>query len=266
MMKRLPLLVMPIILLSTTALGQDEGGELAKQLQNPISTLVSVPFQLNYDRNVGEDDDGSILQLNIQPVYPFKLNDDWNLISRTIVPIIHLDDIPVKGEEEFGVGDIVQSFFLSPEKPTKRGWIWGVGPVMLLATASDEFLGAEKWGLGPTAVILKQQGPWTFGALGNHIWSVAGDDNRDDVNLTYVEPWVTYTTKTNTSFSITVETNYDWVTNEASVPINFIVDQLFLVGEQYISVAPSVHYWATSPPGGPEGFGFRLQMTLLFPK
>jgi hypothetical protein len=199
-------------------------------------------------------------------VYPFTLNEDWHLISRTIIPIIHQEDLPVDGEDEFGLGDIIQSFFLSPSELTERGWVWGVGPVILLPTASEDVLGTEKFGLGPTAVFLKQQGPWTVGVLANHIWSVAGDNDRADVSATYIEPWVTYTTKANTSISMSVETVYDWQADEASIPVNFIVDQLFQVGGQYISVGGAVKYWVDSPPGGPEGFGYRLQLTFLFPK
>jgi len=137
---------------------------------------------------------------------------------------------------------------------------------MLLPTASDDSLGTENWGLGPTAVALKQEGPWTVGALANHVWSLASESGRADVSATYFEPWLSYTTKSNTTISVSVETVYDWEAEEASVPVNFIVDQLFQVGGQYVSVAPSVHYWADSPKSGPEGFGFRLQITFLFPK
>ena len=247
---------------------EETGGEsqevaLAQQLQNPLANLISVPMQLNRHQNMGPDDKGDQWVLNIQPVLPFKLNDDWTLISRTIFPLIRLDDLPLKGEKESGLGDITQSFFLSPSQLTSGGWVWGVGPVFLIPTASDEDLGTEKFGLGPTAVALKQTGPWTVGVLVNHVWSVAGDDDRDSVNATYVEPWLTYTTDSDTSISVSFETVHDWQADETSLPVNFIVDQLLKIGEQYISVGGALNYHLDTPPGGPEGLGFRLQLTLL---
>lgn len=245
---------------------QDESAELAKKLQNPVGDLIAVPIQFNYDRDIGPNDDGSRRALIIQPVYPFSLNEDWHLISRTIIPIIDQQDISARGMNESGVGDITQSFFLSPSELTKRGWVWGVGPVALLPTASEDVLGTEKFGLGPTAVVLKQEGPWTVGALANHIWSVAGEDDRADVSASYFEPWLSYTTQSQTTITMSVETVYDWEAEEASIPVTLIVDQLFQVGKQYISIAPGIYYYADSPRGGPEGFGFRLQITFLFPK
>lgn len=264
-MKRVALLISVISVFPVSAQAQDES-ELAKKLQNPVAHLISVPMQLNYDKEIGPDEDGSVWTLNVQPVLPFTLNEDWHLISRTILPVIHQQDVPAEGQGETGIGDITQSFFFSPSELTKRGWLWGVGPVLLLPTASKDTLGTEKWGLGPSVVALKQTGPWTVGVLGNHIWSVAGDDDRSDLNVSYFEPWLTYTTKAQTSFSVSVETVYDWEAEEASIPVNFIVDQLLQFGGQYVSLGASVKYWADTPPGGPQGFGFRLQMTFLFPK
>src|SRR6185295_17149461 len=186
----------------------DEGEELAKQLQNPVSSLISVPFQNNFDFNLGPNDDGFKYTLNFQPVIPFSLTRDWNVIVRTIVPFIHQEDV-FPGTTQDGLSDITQSFFFSPKQGV-GGMTIGVGPVFLYPSATDDLLGSEKWGAGPTIVILKQVGGWTYGILANHIWSFAGDSNRDYVSSTFLQPFISYATKTKTTFSINSESTYDW--------------------------------------------------------
>ncbi len=239
--------------------------ELAKQLANPIAELISVPLQLNYQRGIGPDDDGERLLLNVQPVIPFRITEDLNLISRTIVPVIWQDEIAPNSGDQFGLGDTVQSLFLSPVQPID-GWIVGAGPVLLLPTATDDLLGAEQWGAGPTGVALRQDGPWTYGALANHIWSFAGDDDRDEVNATFLQPFLAYTTKDAWTFSANTEATYDWQTSEWDVPLLASAGKVFSVGGQAISLTAGVRYWVDSTPNGPEGFGARFVITFLFPK
>lgn len=244
----------------------DAAAELAKKLANPVANLISVPLQYNYDENIGPDEEGTIDKLNIQPVIPFALNEMWNLITRTIMPLVDQQDIPVKGQDESGLGDIVASQFFSPKAPTDRGWIWGVGPVELIPSATDDALGGEKWGLGPTAVVLKQVGPWTAGALVNHIWSVAGDDDRADVNATFLQPFASYITATKTTIGLNTESTYDWEDEAWSVPVNLTVSQLLKLGPQIFQIGLGARYWAESPDFGPEDWGLRVQLTLLFPR
>ncbi len=239
--------------------------DLAMQLVNPVARLISVPFQLNYDTNIGPQDDGDRWTLNIQPVVPMPITEDWSLISRTILPVISQDDIFPGAGSQNGIGDIVQSLFFSP-RVTASGWVWGAGPVFLLPTGSDTLLTTDKWAAGPTGVALRQQGPWSYGILANHLWSFAGDDDRNDVNGSFMQPFLTYTTPTAITFGVQTETTYNWDAEEWTVPINCFVSKVTRIGNQLVSFTGGVRYWAESPDNGPEGWGARLVMTLIFPK
>ncbi|HET6409204.1 MAG TPA: hypothetical protein VFG14_15050 [Chthoniobacteraceae bacterium] len=283
----------------------DQAAELAKQLSNPVASLISVPFQANYDFNMGPTDNGSKFTLNIQPVIPVSISKDWNVIVRTILPVISqhdvfyrdirsfpglpdriLKDIPPELRDEAerdarrlydrgvkshpqnrsqdGLGDTTQSFFFSPKEPGAGGIIWGLGPVILYPTATDDLLGGEKWGLGPTLVALKQTGGWTYGVLANHIWSIAGDNDRQDISSTFLQPFVSYTTKTHTSFTLNAESTYNWEESQWTVPINAMVSQILKIGKQPVSVQLGGRYYAEGPSGAPD-WGVRLTFTLLFP-
>lgn len=242
---------------------QANAAELAKKLQNPIANLISVPVQNNWDFDIGSTD-AMRFTANVQPVIPFSIGDDWNLITRTIMPIIHAESA-VPGESSVsGFGDIVQSFFLSP-KEAVGGWIVGGGPVFLYPSASDDRLGGEKWGAGPTAVALKQENGWTYGMLANHLWSFAGSDNRQAVNGTLMQPFFAYTTKTYTTFGLNTETTYDWEHNRWTVPFNLTVQQMVKLGPQPVAFTVGGRYYADKPEGGPD-WGLRFMVTLLFPK
>lgn len=138
--------------------------------------------------------------------------------------------------------------------------------MFLLPTGSDVQLTADKWGAGPTAVALKQQGPWTYGALANHVWSFAGNADRADVSNTFLQPFLSYTTPTAWTVAINTESNYDWENKQWTVPINGVVTKVTKIGNQLVSVGGGLRYWMEAPNSAPEGWGLRFVVTLLFPK
>lgn len=144
--------------------------------------------------------------------------------------------------------------------------IWGVGPVFLAPAATDPLLGTGKWGAGPTGVVLKQFNGWTVGALANHIWSFAGDGDRADVSSTFMQPFISYTTTDAWTFTLNTESSYNWEAEDWSVPVNFTVSKIVKLDKVPVSLTAGARYWAESPDGGPEGWGFRTGITLLFPK
>lgn len=258
---KIPTTLFSLFTTGTLLHAQEE--DLAQKLANPVSDLISVPVQGNYDFGIGAGD-GTRWTTNIQPVIPFELNQNWNLISRTILPVTDQEGIAAAGDalDASGLGDLVQSFFFSPKAGSP---IWGVGPVLLIPTATDSLLGSEKFGVGPTAVVLKQDGPWTYGALANHLWDIAGEDSRASVNATFLQPFVSYITPTKTTFTFNTETTYDWQNELWIVPANLIVSQLFKIGDQPLQAFVGARYYVETPTGGPE-WGLRFGLTFLFPQ
>jgi hypothetical protein len=237
--------------------------ELAKKLQNPVAALISVPIQNNWDFGIGPAH-AMKYTANIQPVVPVSISKDWNLIIRTIVPVIYAES-PVKGASAHaGLGDITQSFFFSPKNPV-GGWILGAGPVGYYPSATEEELDAGKWGAGPTALALRQEHGFTYGILANQIWSFAGQQDRTEVNSTFIQPFVSFTTKTYTTFGINTETTYNWQTQEATVPVNFTIQQVLKIGKLPIAFQAGYRYYVEKPDGGPD-WGLRFTITFLFPK
>jgi len=236
--------------------------DLAKQLANPISSLISVPFQSNFEFDVG-DDDGFRYTLNTQPVIPFAITERWNLISRTILPLVYQAGVLPGMGDQFGLGDTVQSLFFSPQG-SANGLIWGVGPVFLVPTATDDVLGGDQWGAGPTGVILKQQGPWTYGLLANHIDSVGGADDRPEVRTTFLQPFLSRTDGPIT-YSGTVESSYDHEGDEWTVPLVLTVSKVSSIGTQRLSFGGGLKLYADAPDNAPV-WGIRAFITLLYPR
>ena len=247
------------------AIAQDADA-LAKQLSNPIASLTSVPMQLNWDTGLGLDDQGERLTLNVQPVIPVSIGEDWNLISRTIVPVISQWDVATGQGDQFGLGDTVQSVFFSPKALTASGWTWGLGPVFLVPTATDDLLGTKKWGAGPTGVALRQTpSGWTYGVLFNHLWSFAGDSDRQDINATYLQPFVSKSLGKGRTLAFSLESTRDWENDQWTVPLNMGYSKVSRIGRQLVSYQAGVRYYLDAPDASAQ-WGLRVTFTLLYPK
>jgi hypothetical protein len=252
-------------LIATPAWAEDEApaheagsdAELARQLANPVSSLISLPFQFNYDCCHEPGDSGRWL-LNVQPVVPLNLSEDWNLIIRTIVPMIYDE-----GTEQTGFGDTTQSFFFSPSHP-QNGLTWAIGPALYYPTGTDG-LSAAQWGAGPTALVLKQQGRVTYGFLANHIWSFAGDEDSADLSTTFIQPFFNYTFPDSTGILINSESTYDWEHDQWTVPINVGLSHMYQVGDQRLQLALVGRAYLEAPDNGPD-WGVRFVTTFLFPR
>lgn len=168
----------------------DEAEDVAKPLSNPVAS-----FPFNHDRDIGPARDGSRWLLNIPPVLPFGLTEKGNLISHTILLVLQQKDLFPGAGRQSGIGDVVQGVFFSPKAPTAGGVIWGAGPVFLIPTGSNHLLTTDKCGVGPSRMARRQDGPSIAGVLANPIWSFAGNSRRADVNAAFVQPFLTYTTR-----------------------------------------------------------------------
>ena len=243
--------------------GQDTERALALKLQNPIAALISVPLQSNFEWGGGPQSKGFKYTLNVQPVIPISLSEDWNLISRTILPVIEQDDV-VPNRSQAGLGDTLQSLFFSPNAPGVGGVIWGLGPALLLPTSTEDHLGAQKFAIGPTHVFLRQHSGWTYGMLNYHLVSFGGTHSTEDVNQTFFQPFVTYTNRTRTTLALNTESTYDWNAAKWTVPLNLTVKQFLRLGGQPMQFELGPKLYVAGPTAAPD-WGIRFTYTLLFP-
>jgi hypothetical protein len=265
----------------------DETGQLQKATQNPVAGLISVPIQSNTNFGIGPFDRNQGV-LNIQPVVPVNLSENWNLIVRWITPIIWQPtpgtaNLEVFGIVEntpayfaaqnvqahagvFGLGDMTPTFFFSPAKPHKV--IWGAGPMFALPTATGRVLGQGKLSIGPSVVVLTQPGPWTIGALVNNVWSIAGPSDRANVNQMSLQYFINYNMKKGWFISISPIITANWQASSGNVwtvPVGGGVGRVFRLGFQPVNVSVAFFGNVVHPVEG-SPWGMRLQLSFLFPK
>jgi len=242
----------------------DDAAAIAKKLANPIGALISVPFQNNTDVGIG-DYNGSRNTLNFQPIVPFSLSAEYSLITRYIVPVIAQYDITGEGTQEIGLSDALVSGWIS-NAVVENGFVWGVGAAFLIPTATDDFLGTKKFGVGPTVIVLQQKNGWTYGLLMNQIWSVAGDEDRTDVNQMYLQPFLTYNWKSGAGLTVNSELTQNWEAGTTNAFINIMAGGLIKFGNQLVQlqIGPRIH--VAAPEGSKSDFGVRAAVIFVFPK
>jgi hypothetical protein len=238
---------------------------LAQGAVNPLTTTITVPIQVEYNENIGPEDEGTRTTVFVQPIIPFELNEDWNLITRTIFSIIDQKDIFPGAGTQSGLGDITETLFFSPTQPTESGWIQGVGPVIQIDSATDDYLGLDEHGLGLSYIALKTDDSQLYGFLVNQLYSVEGHLGDTYSNF-FIQPFYDYTTEGLLTFELTSESNYNWNTEEWSIPVTLTASQFMTLGDLPILVGGGVKYWVESADADPEGLSLNLNLYLLFPK
>ena len=273
---------------ATKPVADDSGAAaLQKATQNPVASLISVPVQNNDNFGIGPYNRIQNV-LNIQPVVPMKMTEDWNLIIRWITPIIYQPAPGTANLEVYGIventpayfaaqavqntagvsgfGDMVPTFFFSPSKP--HPLIWGVGPAFTLPTATSKVLGQGKLSIGPSVVALVQPGHWTLGALINNVWSVAGSGSRTDVNQMMLQYFINYNLQKGWYLSVAPIVNANWKAspgNVWTVPVGGGAGRIMKLGFQPVNISASFYGNAVHPVAG-SSWNMRLQIAFLFPK
>ena len=243
---------------------KQDPAEVAKKLANPVANLISVPFQNNTDVGIGEDN-GYKNTTNFQPVIPITLSKKLNLITRYILPVVSQKNITGDSTSQAGLGDLNISAFFSPAE-AKKGFVWGLGPVFLVPTATDELLGSKKFSIGPSALALLQTHSMTIGALVSQTWSVAGDEDRSDVNLLYVQPFFTYNWKSGAGVGFSAEISQNWESDNTSIFLIPAVQGITRLGKQTIQLQIGPRFQVVSPNKNGAVFGVRAQLSFVFPK
>jgi hypothetical protein len=241
--------------------------ELAKLAQNPVGNLISLPFQNNTNLNFGPEK-GTQNILNIQPVIPIEVNKDWNIITRTIVPVIWNPSLAPGDPATSGIGDTAFTAFLSPANPGH--WIWGAGPVLQLPTNTNAELGNKNWGAGPSAVVLHldKGDPWVYGVLVNNIWSLSSSERGGSYNNGLIQPFVNYNFKDGVYLTSSPILTVNWKAdsdNKWTVPLGGGVGKIFHLGKLPVNTSLDAYYNVVRPDNG-ANWQIRFQIQLMFPK
>jgi hypothetical protein len=242
-----------------------ESSGLAKQAQNPIANLISLPIENDFNPQTGINKENSYV-LQFKPVVPFRVSRDWDLITRTILPVIQVPDLAPGLNGQTGLGDMNLSLFFSPAKA--GAVIWGAGPIVSFPTATEDILGTKKLSVGPTVVVLRSHGHWLFGTLVNNLFSVAGPSARADVNQMLAQPFVNYNLRHGWYLTSSPIITANWEATRAQrwlVPVGGGVGKIVRIGRQPVNVYGQFFGNAVYPDGT-TNWSARLQVQFLFPK
>lgn len=246
-----------------TQAAEDEAAALAKATQNPIADMISLPFQWNVGFETGPEGHTSSV-LNIQPVIPFNLSDNWNLITRTIVPIVNQPPVGGLDRQEWEFSNTTFSAWFSPRN--SDGWIWGLGPAFEFPTHTGDVLASDNYSAGPTFVALKMEGPWVYGGLINQLWSFYGDD--PEVNKMLIQPFVNYNMDDGWYLVSSPILTADWKADSSdqwTIPVGGGVGKIVRIGKLPLNVSAHIYYNVESPEHGSD-WSARFQLQFLFPK
>lgn len=241
--------------------GENRQEELARAAQNPVASLISLPFQNNTNFEFGPEEKTQNV-LNVQPVIPFEVSENWNLITRTIVPIVSQPGLEPGQDRENGLGNVLFTSFLSPKH--SGDWIWGVGPAVQLPTSSDDQIAADEWAAGPSFVLLTMPGRWVVGALASNIWDISGDD---DIDFFTLQPFLNYNFEGGwyATSSPVITANWE-ADDEWTVPLGGGFGRIFRIGEQPTNAQFQAFYNVEKPDDIGPDWSIRMQLQFLFPK
>jgi hypothetical protein len=235
--------------------------ELADKLANPVASLISVPLQNNLNYGIGAFN-GSKYTVNIQPVIPFKLTDNLNLITRYILPVVDQRDITGENTHEFGLSDATVTAFFAPKT---KGIILGFGPAFLVPTATEKVLGTEKFGVGPSVLVMHQGKGLSVGFIANQIWSVAGNEDRADFNSFYTQIFLSHSYKSGASLGVNAEITQNWEGNTTMITINPSIGAVTKLGDQVVQFAIMPLIPVVGPHEMKPDWGLRAVLAFVFP-
>lgn len=235
--------------------------ELADKLANPVASLISVPLQNNLNYGIGPYN-GSKYTINIQPVIPFKLTENLNLITRYILPVVDQRDITGNNTHQFGLSDATVTAFLAPKT---KGIILGLGPAFLIPTATDKLLGTEKFGVGPSALVMHQGKGLSVGFIANQIWSVAGNEDRTDFNQFYTQIFLSHSYKSGASLGVNAEITQNWEAKTTMISLNPSIGAVTKLGDQVVQFAISPLIPVVGPREMRPDWGLRAILAFVFP-